>query len=56
VITFVFALVLEESVSLVFTFGLGLIGFTLIINCVFRPMFQSQSSSKTKRLMKNTER
>ena len=48
VITFGFALVLEESVSLVFACGFGLIGLTLIINGVFRPMFQSQGSSKTK--------
>jgi len=56
VITFGFALLLEESVSLVFACGFGLIGLTLIINGFFRPIFQSQSSSKTKRLMKNTER
>jgi len=49
VITFGFALVLEESVSLVFAGGFGLIGLTLIINGVFRPIFQSQSSSKPKR-------
>ncbi len=49
VITFDFALVLEESVSLVFASGFGLIGLTLILNGVFRPIFQSQSSSKTKK-------
>jgi len=48
VITFGFALVLEESVSLVFASGFGLIGLTLIINGVFPPMFQSQGSFKTK--------